>query len=156
LPGANIPEDVARFLRAQVSSITELEILLFLHDHPLAEWNGKALAEMVAIGQDGAEAILRKLHQQGVLTMRERPSRLYQYAPAPPALALTIDRVAEASARQRFAVAAYVLAEGGNEALRAFSNAFRIRPPATNASAAGGAAAGVESGSGNGTREEAP
>jgi hypothetical protein len=124
---AALPADVATFLAAYIDTVEELEVLLYLHAHPLAEWNGRSVGDLVGLGPTAADAVLRTLEGRGLLAVRETPSRLYRYEPQSPALERAVTQLAVVAAQRKFAVASFLLSRRANSALRQFSNAFRLR-----------------------------
>ena len=128
MPSADVPPDVARFLAAHVDSVADLEILLYLRAHPLVEWDGRALADLLGMPRDTADAILLKLHESGIARNGEQSTQLYRYAPLSAATETVIDQLAAVCDQHKFAVVAQILANQANASLRSFSDAFRIRP----------------------------
>lgn len=126
MASADLPPDVACFLTTYVESAADLEVLLYLHARPLAEWGVRAVVEVLDLDLADAEAALSHLQQKGLLAMRDSPSRLYQYRPRTPALAASVDRLAVASAQRRFAVVALILSNRTNRRLRLFSGPFAL------------------------------
>ena len=116
MPRADLPADVARFLEEHLRSVDELEVLLFLRGHRLAEWNGRGVGELVGIAPAAADALLERLHARGLVAVRESPSRLYHYAPQSTDLANAVDRLAGLAAQRQFAVASFLLSRQANAA----------------------------------------
>ena len=127
MASAEIPPDVAHLLTTTITSATQLEVLLFLHAHPLAEWNGRAIAEVLGIDVHVADAVLSRLHGQGFLSVREQPSLLYQFSPTE-RLKETVDHLARVCVERKFAVLSLLVANQRTESLRQFSDAFLFRP----------------------------
>jgi hypothetical protein len=99
-----VPDDVARLL-SRLDSAAEVEVLIFLHGRPLAEWTGKAVADLLLLNRETADAILARLHTAGLVTARPRPLLLYQYGPTSDDLGRTVDRLAEMRAQHPLLVA---------------------------------------------------
>jgi DNA-binding MarR family transcriptional regulator len=123
--GPPVPEDVARLLSSSIDSVAELEVLLFLHKRPDAEWDPKAVADLLYMDRALSLAIFKKLHARGFLTFREQPSLLYRYAPPRDMLA-ALDKLAALYAERRMMVIALIAARRPS-GLQLFSNAFRLR-----------------------------
>jgi hypothetical protein len=126
LASSSIPEDVSKLLATSIDTVAELEVLLFLRKRPDAEWDPKAVADLLYLDRDLSMAIFRKLHARGFLRVREQPLLLYQYAPNE-ATAATLDALADIYASRRLMVVAMMAARRQRDGLRLFSNAFRIR-----------------------------
>jgi hypothetical protein len=79
-------------------------VLLFLHERPLPEWDGKATADLLRIDVATAEAALATLQVHGLATRR------YRYAPPTAAVRAIVERLAQVCAGRPFAVARYLVA----------------------------------------------
>ncbi|HET7770331.1 MAG TPA: hypothetical protein VFN74_16270 [Chloroflexota bacterium] len=115
-------------LSGPISSVAELEVLLFLRRRPAGSWDPRAVADLLRIGRDLAAAIFKRLAAQGFLTSTEEPLLLYQYAPSAE-VASTLDRLAAIYDEHRMMVIAFLAGRGMGNAptgLRAFSEAFRL------------------------------
>jgi DNA-binding MarR family transcriptional regulator len=85
-------------------------VLLFLHERPLPEWDGKATADLLGIDGATAEAALAGLQVHGLATRRVQPPRRYRYAPPTAAVRAIVERLAQVCAGRPFAVARYLVA----------------------------------------------
>ena len=115
-------------LSGPISSVAELEVLLFLRRRAAGSWDPRAVADLLHIGRDLAAAIFKRLASEGFLTSTEEPLLLYQYAPAAE-LSSTLDRLAAIYDEHRMMVIAFLAGRGMGSAptgLRAFSDAFRL------------------------------
>ena len=129
--------------------MADLEVLLFLHRRPDAEWDPSAVADLLYLDRALASAIFKRLQARGFLTFREQPRLLYRYAPPQDVLA-TIDRLAALYAERRLMVIALV-ASRRPSGLQLFSNAFRLRGPGGSRGSGGpGSSNGAGGGDGRG------
>ena len=115
-------------LSGPISSVADLEVLLFLRRRPAGSWDPRAVADLLHIGRDLSAAIFRRLAAQGFLTVTTEPLVLYQYAP-PPEVAATLDKLAAIYDEHRMMVIMFLAgrrAAAGPSGLRAFADAFRL------------------------------
>ena len=122
----DLSPDVRAFIAAQVVSVVQLETLLMLHGAPGRAWDADEVARDLRIDRAWAEGQLEALCQQGLAACAdEGGARRYQYGAAA-AVRDTVDRLAKAYAGRRVTVIGLIFAKPA-DALRAFSDAFRIR-----------------------------
>ena len=122
----DLSPDVRAFIASQVASVVQLETLLMLHRSPEREWVADEVARLLGIDRAWAEGQLETLCQQGLAVCAEAAQgRRYRYA-APAAVRPTVDGLARAYAERRVTVIGLIFAKPV-DALRAFSDAFRIR-----------------------------
>lgn len=121
-----IPDDVRHFVLEQIDSIAQLEGLLLLRAHPHTDWTVDAVAQRLFISPPAAAAVLSPLCAGAFLACREGSPASYRYAPATPALADIVDRVAETYAKQLIPVT-HLIHSKPKKSLQEFANAFRLR-----------------------------
>jgi hypothetical protein len=122
----DLPADVRAFIASQVASVVQLETLLMLHRTPGREWGADEVARELGIDRGWAEGQLETLCQQGLAAATdEGRGRRYRYHAAA-AVRPTVDGLARAYAERRVTVIGLIFAKPA-DALRAFSDAFRIR-----------------------------
>lgn len=78
----DIPEEVKRFLGDYISSVSQLETLLLLHEKPEREWSVVAADRELRIGEHLVEKHLAELHQRELLTASTPQPFLYRYGPS--------------------------------------------------------------------------
>lgn len=105
--------------------MAELEVLLFLHRRPEAEWDPNAVADLLYLDRSLSQRLFKALQMKGFLTFREEPYLLYRYAP-PADIVATMDKLATLYADRRLMVIAMIAAKRPS-GLQLFSNAFRFR-----------------------------
>ena len=125
----SLPDDVIRLLSGPISTIGDLEVLLFLRRRPAGSWDPRAVADLLRIDRALAAAIFKQLAGRGFLSYTTEPLLLYQYAP-PPEVAETMDRLAAIYDEHRMMVITFLAgrrAVASPPGLRAFADAFRLR-----------------------------
>lgn len=117
---------VAAFLRQNIESLEEFEVLLWMMDPPDRWWDVTSLAQ--ALGHDASTArrTLEHLASRNLLSIRVTNDVRYQFQPGTPALAAACAECAEAYRTNPVALLRLV-AELPRRNIRAFADAFRIR-----------------------------
>lgn len=124
---AELSDDVSAFLRAHITSVMQLEVLLRLRDRPSDAVDPTQLSRDLGGSVDAAIACLLDLEKSGLVERSDDPGELcFRYAPREPSLDRAADAVAEAYSRRKVAVVTAIFTEPADD-LRSFSDAFRIR-----------------------------
>lgn len=122
-----VPDDVRRFLDANVESVDQLEILRVLSEDP---GRGRAVAELAAEIQaapDAAAADVAALEARGLLTATGRGrDAVARHGGRTPALDGEVARLL-AAYRERPVTMIRLVYARATERLRAFSDAFKLR-----------------------------
>jgi hypothetical protein len=122
----DLPADVRAFIADQVASVVQLETLLMLHRSTERDWGADEVARELGIDRGWAEGQLETLCRQGLAVGADAGgARRYRYGAAAP-VRPTVDGLAKAYAERRVTVIGLIFAKPA-DALRAFSDAFRIR-----------------------------
>jgi hypothetical protein len=122
-----IPEDVRRFLDANIESIDQLEVLRVLGEDPAREWQAAALAAAVQAPPESMAGHLAALAGRGLLAAETRGTELVcRYKPATPEIAAILTRVLQVYRERPVTVIKLVYARAADP-LRAFADAFRLR-----------------------------
>ena len=103
-------------------------MLLFVRRRPAADWDSRAVADLLHIDRTLAAAMFKRLEAQGFLKSTAEPLLLYRYAPADE-VGATVDRLADVYEAHRMMVIAFLAGRRVAKAptgLRAFSDAFRL------------------------------
>ena len=119
----NIPDDIHRFLLANIESVEQLEVLLLLWRGADTDWTAEAVARALYSQPSSVARRLATLHHKGLLAQTDGR---YRYAPKTDALGETVTRLADLYRERRVAVIT-VIASKPMENVRAFSDAFRLR-----------------------------
>ncbi|MDQ7247649.1 hypothetical protein [Dongia sedimenti] len=116
-----IPADLRDFITKCIDSVGQLEALLLLRDSADEAWGVAALAKRLYVNEAEATAILIHLVGQGLVGQQDG---LYRYV-RQSEQAATIDRLAEAYARQLIPITNLIHAKPRR--IRAFADAFKIK-----------------------------
>ena len=123
-----IPEPVLLFLHREIESVRELETLLALRASGVTT-TAEALAATMRSGARWTEQQLEGLHAKGLVAIStdgDGPPH-YGYAPRNAELEGIVDAVADAYGRRRSTVIRVIFGDSGQDVLRTFSDAFRLR-----------------------------
>jgi hypothetical protein len=81
---ADFPEDVTRFVRENVTSVGQLEVLLTLAGNPDRSWNASEVSRELYTTTHAADYWLADLCMRGLLTAIPGPPLEYRFAPRNP------------------------------------------------------------------------
>jgi hypothetical protein len=118
---ARVIPDPVRKLIADIDSVEQLEVLLFVREHRSRTWTVDEINERLRSSATSVRARLDALAQRGLI---EQDSRGYRYE-ASPELDTTVAGLARAYAERRFTVIELIFARPTDK-LRAFADAFRV------------------------------
>jgi hypothetical protein len=124
LPPASIPPHIIRFIRQDIHSVLQLELLLLLREQG-REWTPSAVAEVLRISEQYAELALQDLHLRHLVGSGSSPET-YVYAPTPDERRLLVDELAKHYATSRYTVIELIFSQPGDSA-RSLAEAFRFR-----------------------------
>lgn len=125
-PASPIPEDLLRFLEANVDSIEQLELLRVLGEHPIQEHNAADLARECQIKPSSIAAELTALEHRGLLKTRSQDPHLFcSFNPAPSTDGL-LKRLLQFY-REHPVILIKVVYARAQDRLKAFADAFRLR-----------------------------
>jgi hypothetical protein len=128
-----IPDDIHRFLHANIDSVEQLEVLLLLQrerdggerdgGERDGDWTAESAARVLYSQPSSIAGRLASLQAKGLVA---NSGAGYRYAPKSDAVRDTVSRLAETYRERRVAVIT-VIASKPMENVRAFSDAFRLR-----------------------------
>jgi hypothetical protein len=124
--GDGVPPEVADFIAKFVGSVVQLESLLLLAGDAGRRWTADDVARELRIDRAWAEAQLDVLCGQSLLACEEGAARHFRYAPPDQPTRDTVAALATTYAERRVTVTGLIFSKP-HDALRAFSDAFRIR-----------------------------
>lgn len=124
LSTASLPPQVVAFIRQDIHSVLQLEVLLLLRERG-GEWTASAVAQEVRITVQHAELRLQDLRLRGLLAT-SGPAQTYVYAPTPESRRQLVDELAACYATTRYTVINLIFSEPGDSA-RSLADAFRFR-----------------------------
>jgi hypothetical protein len=120
-----IPPDVRDFVRREIKSLFQLEVLLLLHRKPERTWTLKEISQELGIDPEITETQVTRLEELGLIQIAQTTPTSYVYGPQDQNDAITIDRLAKAYDQQRVGVFSLILSESNNR-IRRFAEAFRL------------------------------
>jgi hypothetical protein len=123
-----IPDEIHRFLHANIDSVEQLEVLLLLRRERDSgerdgDWTAESVARVLYSQPSSIAGRLASLQAKGLVA---NSGAGYRYAPKSDAVRDTVSRLAETYRERRVAVIT-VIASKPMENVRAFSDAFRLR-----------------------------
>jgi DNA-binding transcriptional ArsR family regulator len=123
----SIPEDLLRFLDANVESIEQLEILRLLGESPTKAWLDQDLAAASQTRPDRIARHLTALEGRGLLKTQVQGSQTYcTLGPSTPEIAKLLSDLLRFY-QQRPATLIRIVYARADERLKAFADAFRLR-----------------------------
>jgi hypothetical protein len=119
---ANLSDDLERFIRQEIRSIEQLEVLLLLSSKPEKWWSETEVFDVIRSSLLSVRDRLAELSAAGLLKRLDVHPLAYRCAPNTPERTRLIDELAEAYHRSRLAVidAIYRPQTPASELARAF------------------------------------
>lgn len=124
LPSVPVPPHIIRFIRQDIHSVLQLDVLLLLRER-WGEWTPLAVAQELRITLQYAELRLQDLHLRHLLGLGSSP-KTYVYAPTSDERRLLVDELAAHYATSRYTVIDLIFSVPGDSA-RSLADAFRLR-----------------------------
>lgn len=124
-----IPEDVKQFIFGHISSVMQLEVLLFLASHAQREWTVSALVKEFRVDPGWVETEVGELCAHGLLSCEKREGATegsYRYTPRTPELDQAVAGLAKAYTDRRVTVTSLIYSKPVDN-IRVFADAFRLR-----------------------------
>jgi hypothetical protein len=122
-----IPQDIARFMRANIESLEQLELLRVLSEDPTKEWQPEPLGREAQANPQAAASHLAALSSRGLLTIITRGSEtLYRHGCGSPGLDKMLSRLLQLYKERPVTMIRLVYTQA-TDRLRAFADAFRVR-----------------------------
>jgi predicted ArsR family transcriptional regulator len=119
-----LPQSLARFIRNEIHSVSQLEVLLLLRERG-GQWSAVAVAEELRITPQSAELRLHDLSRRGLLKHHGEPES-FAYVPRAPQLCAQVDDLAATYAERRYAVIDLIFSVSDDSA-RAWTGPHRFR-----------------------------
>jgi hypothetical protein len=121
------PDDVRKFLDANIDSMEQLETLRVLSEDETREWSDVEIARQIQSSVEVTVLHLNALSARGMLKSFQRDEfTVFQYGPGSPELQTQVGRLLELY-KQRPVTMIRMVYERPRSALRDFSNAFKFR-----------------------------
>lgn len=124
--GRPIPDDVQRFILEHIDSVPALEALLIMKRDPDKQWTAAAMAAELYMDRRTVAPFLADLSARGLCGALHREEAVYFWRPASPALAESLERLAEVYAKHLVPVTNLIHSKP-RPSVRGFSDAFRLR-----------------------------
>lgn len=118
-----IPDDIRRFVLLRIPSIPYLEALLLMRDNPAQAWNSHGLAQRLYLAPPACDALLQQLQHAGIAAPVPGTAGCCRYAPADPALAHMLDRLAQLYVRHLVEISTLIHSKTSKKA-QVFADAF--------------------------------
>ena len=120
-----IPDEVKQFILENIDSVAHLEGLLLFRSSPQAEWGVEEVAKRLYIGEEQAATILARLHDLGLLAVKEEKPSSYRYAPDTPDLGQMVEIVASTYAKYLVPVTNLIHSKPQTR-VQEFADAFKL------------------------------
>jgi hypothetical protein len=122
-----LPPEVTRLISKHIHGVSQLELLLYLHDQPTREVTPEMVAREQRMAEDQSAALLHDLHSRGLLEVIDREGqRSYRYEPKRRELARQVDALAQTYPKYRHTIIQLVFSKP-SEGVTNFAEAFRLR-----------------------------
>ncbi len=116
-------EEILDFIRAAISSVWALELLLFVRERPERAWTAAELARELRSNEHLAGEALRTFEAVGLLS---RSAEGFTYASASTGLDQLVGKLA-AAWRERPVAVVNAIVSSRTDSLRSFAEAFRLK-----------------------------
>ena len=121
-----IPKPVRELIARHIDSVELLEVLLLLRAAPDKEWSTEEVARALTSSPHSTTLRLRDLERRDLVASDQAEQRTFRYSPVTEEMDRRIDQLAEAYAKRRTTVIGLIFS-GPSEAVRGFSDAFKLR-----------------------------
>ncbi|MCC2641417.1 MAG: hypothetical protein K0S45_1830 [Nitrospira sp.] len=126
MPFRKIPDDVRRFIQANIDSIAHLEALLLVHEQPDVEWTVADMSARLYISPKETSAILLRLRADRLVEVKGNDDARFQYQPGSDELSGMVDRLADSYAKHLVPITGLIHSKQGSR-IREFPDAFDFR-----------------------------
>lgn len=120
-----IPPDVREFVRREIKSVFQLEVLLLLHRTRERIWTVLEINHELGIDPEIAETEVARLEELGLVQIAQTMPTGYVYGPRDQNDEMIVDKLAISYANQRVGIFSLILSESNNR-IRRFAEAFRL------------------------------
>lgn len=122
-----LPEEVKRFLEANIDSVDQLEILRVLGEDRQKEWSATELARQVQTQPQAIGSHLTALHARELVVLTMRGTDLFcRYGPGTPELEDKVNQLLQVYHERPVTMIKLVYARA-REVLKTFADAFRFK-----------------------------
>jgi hypothetical protein len=120
-----IPPDVREFVRREIKSVFQLEVLLLVHRTRERAWTVTEVSQELGIYLEIAETQLLSLTELQLIRTRDTLPVSYFYDPEDQNDEMIVEKLATSYAKQRVGIFTLILSES-NSRIRRFAEAFRL------------------------------
>ena len=121
----NISEDLKRFIKEQIQTVSRLEVLLLLHHHRPKALSLAEVAHELGFEDDTAASQMTALEAMELVIHSNSEHLKYEYHPRNAAVGSMVDRLAASYGKQRVSILSMILSEHPDR-VRLFAEAFRM------------------------------
>ena len=122
-----VPDEVTRFIRKNIHGLSQLELLLYLHNDPTKEVTQETIVREQSMAPDQVAGLLHDLCSRGLAVATDREGvRSYRYEPKTRQLARQVDALAEIYPKYRHRIIHLIFSKP-SESVTNFAEAFRLR-----------------------------
>lgn len=122
-----IPEEVKQLIYRHISSVMQLEVLLYLLNHAQQAWSIASLAREFRVDPGWVEVELDDLCRGGLLLCAgDAAARTYRYVASTPEIDHAVQGLAKAYADRRVTVTSLIYAKPVDN-IRVFADAFKLK-----------------------------
>ncbi|HJV85322.1 MAG TPA: hypothetical protein VJ698_07575 [Noviherbaspirillum sp.] len=122
-----IPDELRRFILADIPSVPFLEAMLLLRREAGRAWESRLLARELYVDDAVARALLDELHSAGILVKDHGKPPAFRYGPSPESLRRMIDLLAECYSRHLVEISNLIHAKRGKSGTREQSAADAVK-----------------------------
>jgi hypothetical protein len=122
----DIPPDVARFLRANIRSVIQLEMLMLLRRDPERWWTAAELDQALRSSLEASKQNLRELVERGLVEANSDVDPRYRHRLADPSHEPLVAQVAGLF-QTHFHALIHMIYSGRHRSVEDFANAFKIK-----------------------------
>ncbi len=123
---SGISAEVEQFISEHITSVGQMETLLFLHNHADQAWSAVQLSKALYSQTESILTWLTGFERAGLLTAEETDQSLYRYAPGSAMLGRIVQQLDRDYKERKDAVIQRIFARP-SRSLFSFAEAFRIR-----------------------------
>jgi hypothetical protein len=120
-----ISPDVREFVRREIKSVFQLEVLLLLHRTRERAWTVMEISQELGIDPEIAETQVVRLEELRLLETEQSTPISYVYGPRDHDDEIIIEKLAVSYAKQRVGILSLILSDS-NSRIRRFAEAFRL------------------------------
>ena len=121
-----LPNHVQQFLRANIQSIAQLELLLLLYSDRTKAWSVANAAKNQYTAANMTQSGSETLRSSGLVGIVEEGETLYQYQPTSEKLDQLVGELAQLYSERRVSIVNAIYSSP-LDSLQSFADAFRIR-----------------------------